>query len=150
MTTASTQRRFGKPKTVRPVILSALHPAHRSGRSIFPSRVFDPDEVARVLGFDRHRRPARLTIAQIQHETAAHFGVKLTDMLSARRTAGIVLPRHIAIWLAANHTDHSMPNIGRHFGGRDHSTIMHAIRRIDRMMATVDVAEAVRGIEARL
>lgn len=49
MTTAATLRRFGKPKTVRPIVLSALHPAHRSGRSIFPTRVFDPDEVQRVL-----------------------------------------------------------------------------------------------------
>jgi hypothetical protein len=49
MTTASTLRRFGKPKTVRPIVLSALHPAHRSGRSIFPTRVYDPSEVGRVL-----------------------------------------------------------------------------------------------------
>lgn len=101
-------------------------------------------------GFDAHRRPARLTIAQIQQETAAHFGVKVKDMLSPRRNAGIILPRHIAIWLAANHTDHSMPNIGRHFGGRDHSTIHHACQRIDRMMAMGEMVDAVRAIEGRL
>jgi len=49
VTAASVLRRHGKPKTVRPIVLSALDPAFRSGRSIFPSRVFDPDEVQRVL-----------------------------------------------------------------------------------------------------
>jgi chromosomal replication initiator protein len=57
--------------------------------------------------------------------------VKLTDLLSKRRHKSIALPRQVCMWLARRHTRYSLEEIGGYFGGRDHTTVMHAIRTID-------------------
>jgi chromosomal replication initiator protein len=102
-------------------------------------------------GFAAHRRPHTVTVARIQDEVAAYFGVSVRDLLSQHRAGGIVLPRHVAIFLAVAHTDHSYPAIGRFFGGRDHSTVMHAQRRIAAQAAAdLTLAAQIRRIEARL
>lgn len=69
-------------------------------------------------------------IAKIQAETAAYFGVSVNDMISARRTANLVRPRQIAMYLTKSLTLKSLPEIGRHFGGRDHTTVLHAVRKM--------------------
>ena len=72
-------------------------------------------------------------------EVVAHkFRVDLIDIYSARRTAGIVAPRQIAMYLAKRLTLASLPEIGRHFGGRDHTTVLHAVRK----MARREIADA--------
>jgi chromosomal replication initiator protein len=66
---------------------------------------------------------------------ARHFSITRADVLSSRRTAIVVRPRHVAMYLAKSLTSNSLPEIGRRFGGRDHTTVMHAVRKIERTCA---------------
>jgi chromosomal replication initiator protein len=75
--------------------------------------------------------PKRVKIEDIQRIVAKHYNVSRADILSARRTAGVVKPRQIAMYLAKSLTLRSLPEIGRRFGGRDHTTVLHAVRKID-------------------
>ena len=77
--------------------------------------------------------PQPLSIRAIQLAVCQHYRITLIDLLSARRTAAVVLPRQVAVWLCRRLTTHSMPAIGQHFGGRDHTTILHAARRVDEL-----------------
>lgn len=77
------------------------------------------------------REPKRLKIEDIQKLVATHYSVSRTDMLSSRRTAAVVKPRQIAMYLSKTLTLRSLPEIGRRFGGRDHTTVLHAVRKID-------------------
>jgi chromosomal replication initiator protein len=67
---------------------------------------------------------------------AKHYNVTRLDMKSARRTANVVRPRHVAMYFARNLTLKSLPHIGRCFGGRDHTTVLHAVRKIDGLIRT--------------
>jgi len=78
-----------------------------------------------VRAYDR-----RLTIEEIQRKVAEHYNIRLSDMLSPRRARNIARPRQIAMYLCKELTDKSLPEIGRKFGGRDHTTIMHGVKRI--------------------
>ncbi|KIH77661.1 chromosomal replication initiator protein DnaA [Geoalkalibacter ferrihydriticus] len=73
-----------------------------------------------------------LTVEEIQKTVAAHFNIKMADLKSPKRLKALVLPRQIAMYLARNLTSLSFPEIGERFGGKDHSTIIHAIKKIDR------------------
>ena len=64
-----------------------------------------------------------------------HYGVSLMDIRSDRRTRAIVLPRQKMMWVAKQRTPCSFPEIGRHFGGKDHTTVLHAVKKIDRLIA---------------
>jgi chromosomal replication initiation ATPase DnaA len=75
-------------------------------------------------------KPRYPMIEEIQAASAKHFGVSRRDILSARRTAQVVRPRQIAMYLAKTLTLRSLPEIGRRFGGRDHTTVLHAVRKI--------------------
>lgn len=75
----------------------------------------------------------RITIDEIQRQVAAHFNIRLADMASARRSRVIARPRQIAMYLAKQLTPRSLPEIGRKFGGRDHTTVMHAVKVIEEM-----------------
>lgn len=77
----------------------------------------------------------RITIDEIQRKVAEHYNLKLTDMHSARRARSVARPRQIAMYLAKQLTARSLPEIGRKFGGRDHTTVMHAVRKVDELMA---------------
>ena len=76
----------------------------------------------------------RTTIDQIQKKVAEHFNVKMSDMHSARRSRTIARPRQIAMFLAKNLTTRSLPEIGRKFGGRDHTTVIHAIKKVKELV----------------
>lgn len=76
-----------------------------------------------------------MTIQEIQSIVAAEWRVTLCDLLSRRRDRAVVTPRHVGMWLARHTTLASLPEIGRAFGGRDHSTVMHAIGSINARMA---------------
>ena len=80
--------------------------------------------------------PPSLSIRAIQCAVCQHYGVSLVDLCSSRRDMAIVLPRQVAVWLCRRLTTHSMPAIGHHFGGRDHTTILHAARRVDELRQT--------------
>ncbi len=78
----------------------------------------------------------RVTIEEIQKQVAEHFNIKLSEMHSARRSRAIARPRQIAMYLAKQLTSRSLPEIGRKFGGRDHTTVMHAVKKIDELRQT--------------
>ena len=75
----------------------------------------------------------RVTIEDIQRRVAEHFNIRITDMHSARRARAIARPRQVAMYLAKQLTARSLPEIGRKFGGRDHTTVMHAVRRVEEL-----------------
>lgn len=79
----------------------------------------------------------RITVDDIQKAVAEHFGLKQADLLSERRTRAVARPRQAAMYLAKQLTTRSLPDIGRRFGGRDHTTVLHAVRRIEELR-TVD------------
>ena len=72
----------------------------------------------------------RVTIEEIQKRVAEHWNIRLTDMSSARRARAVARPRQVAMYLAKQLTSRSLPEIGRKFGNRDHTTVMHAVTRI--------------------
>jgi len=76
----------------------------------------------------------RTTIDQIQKKVAEHFNVKISDMHSARRSRTVARPRQIAMFLSKNLTTRSLPEIGRKFGGRDHTTVIHAIKKVKELV----------------
>jgi chromosomal replication initiator protein len=80
------------------------------------------------------REPRRVRIEDIQRVVARHYNVSKADLLSSRRTRTIVRPRQIAMYLAKVLTPRSLPEIGRRFGGRDHTTVLHAVRKIEEMI----------------
>lgn len=75
----------------------------------------------------------RIRVNTIVRTVADHYGITLTDILSERRTANVVKPRQIAMWLAKTLTGHGYPFIGTRMGGRDHTTVLHAFRKIERV-----------------
>lgn len=77
----------------------------------------------------------RLTIEEIQKRVAEYFNIKMSDMVSNRRMQNIARPRQVAMYLAKILTSKSLPEIGRKFGGRDHTTILHAVRKIEQLCA---------------
>ena len=81
----------------------------------------------------KNREPKRVKIEDIQKRVAIHYNISRADLLSSRRTAAVVMPRQIAMFLAKSLTLRSLPEIGRRFGGRDHTTVLHAVRKIDRL-----------------
>ena len=78
----------------------------------------------------------RVTIEEIQKRVSAHFNVRIADMHSARRARAVARPRQVAMYLSKQLTSRSLPEIGRKFGGRDHTTVMHAVRKVEELKAT--------------
>lgn len=76
----------------------------------------------------------RVTIEEIQRKVAEHFTIKVADMHSAKRTRTLARPRQIAMYLSKILTESSLPEIGRKFGGRDHATVMHAVKKVTELM----------------
>jgi len=75
----------------------------------------------------------RVTIDEIQRRVAEHFNIRLSEMTSERRARAVARPRQVAMYLAKQLTTRSLPEIGRKFGGRDHTTVMHAVRKIEEL-----------------
>jgi len=75
----------------------------------------------------------KLTIEEIQRKVSEHYDIRLSDMLGPKRVRTLARPRQVAMWLCKQHTSRSLPEIGRKFGKRDHTTIMHGIRKIDEL-----------------
>jgi chromosomal replication initiator protein len=76
----------------------------------------------------------RVTIDEIQRKVAEHYHIKISDMHSAKRTRTIARPRQVAMYLSKALTEASLPEIGRKFGGRDHATVMHAVKKVKELM----------------
>ena len=88
------------------------------------------------------KEPRRPRVEEIQAVVARHYGITRHDMISARRTAPIVKPRMIATYLAKQLTLKSLPEIGRRFGNRDHSTVLHSVRKIGQLYQSDPVLKA--------
>ncbi len=97
------------------------------------NRIIDIAFAEEVLAemFRASRR--RITIDEIQRRVSEHFKIRQAEMVSARRAREVARPRQIAMYLAKQLTPRSLPEIGRKFGGRDHTTVIHAVRQIERL-----------------
>ncbi len=100
------------------------------------------DSIQEALAHSRFGTSARPTVDSIQRATAKHFSISLDELLSKRRARAIARPRQIAMYLAKQLTTRSLPDIGRRFGGRDHTTVIHAIKRIEALKAEDDGVRA--------
>ena len=89
---------------------------------------------AAIRDLIRTHEPKRVKIEDIQKLVASHYSVSRADILSSRRTAAVVKPRQVAMFLAKMLTPRSLPEIGRRFGGRDHTTVLHAVRKIEGLL----------------
>src|ERR1700730_3532440 len=78
----------------------------------------------------------RVTIDEIQKRVAEHFNIKMAEMTSSRRARVVARPRQVAMYLAKQLTSRSLPEIGRKFGGRDHTTVIHAVKKIEELSAS--------------
>ena len=93
------------------------------------------DEVQALLGSALRGGPERrITVDEIQKTVADHFSLKQADLLSERRTRAVARPRQVAMYLAKQLTSRSLPEIGRRFGNRDHTTVMHAVSRVTELI----------------
>ena len=97
----------------------------------------------------RPAEPKRVRIEDIQRIVARQYNVSRADLLSSRRTANVVRPRQVAMYLAKVLTLRSLPEIGRRFGGRDHTTVLHAVRKIETLAGSdTTLAEEIEFAQA--
>jgi chromosomal replication initiator protein len=99
----------------------------------------------------REEAKKRVTIDQIQKKVAEHFDVRIADMTGKRRTANVVFPRQVAMYLVRRHTKASLHEIGETFGGRDHGTVLHACKTVSVRMEKEDqVRQAIARLDTQL
>jgi chromosomal replication initiator protein len=99
----------------------------------------------------RPAEPKRVRIEDIQRVVARQYNVSRADLLSSRRTANVVRPRQVAMYLAKVLTLRSLPEIGRRFGGRDHTTVLHAVRKIETLASNDNaLAEEIESLKRQL
>ncbi len=111
----------------------------------------DLDFATATLGDVLRGAQRRVTIEEIQKLVSAHFELKPVDLVSDRRARAVARPRQIAMYLSKRLTTRSLPEIGRKFGGRDHSTVIHAVRRVEQLRdSDADVDGAVRVLMRQL
>jgi chromosomal replication initiator protein len=102
-------------------------------------------------GLYRQQRPARRSIDDVQAATCEAFGLSAEELCSPGRTQRVVWPRQVAMYLARELTDQTLPAIGRAFGGRDHTTVLHACKRTaERIAADPDAHKVVQDLTERL
>jgi chromosomal replication initiator protein len=116
-----------------------------TANAMFVGREVTVDSAKEVLSDLLRTSDRKVTIDEIQKKVATHYAVKFSDMSSARRVRQVAMPRHVAMYLAKKLTTLSLPEIGRNFGGRDHTTVLHAVKKIEEAMNTeASLAEDVR------
>ncbi|WP_371396840.1 chromosomal replication initiator protein DnaA [Fretibacter rubidus] len=109
------------------------------------------ETIQETLSDSRYSKGMRLTVDKIQRAVAEEFGIALNDMTSKRRARDIARPRQVAMYLCKKLTKRSLPDIGRRFGGRDHTTVMHAVKRVDSLRAEDSVFNSrVSAVETTL
>jgi chromosomal replication initiator protein len=93
----------------------------------------------------------RVTIEEIQKAVVEHYNIRMADMASARRSRAVARPRQVAMYLAKQLTPRSLPEIGKKFGGRDHTTVMHAVKQVERL-STEDrgIADDLESLKRKL
>ena len=95
-----------------------------------------PEGPEQVMPFLRNVTRGRGIPDERLATVAEHYQLKQANLISERRARVVARPRQVAMWLAKQITTRSLPDIGRRFGGRDHTTVLHAVRRIDELRAT--------------
>ena len=109
------------------------------------------DQVKRALRDLFAIQDRQISIDNIQKTTAEYYNIKISDLLSKRRSRTIARPRQLAMAIAKELTNHSLPEIGDAFGGRDHTTVLHACRKIAELRATsADISEDYRNLSRLL
>lgn len=99
-------------------------------------RQIDMDLTQECLSDILRASDRKITVEEIQRRVADHFNIRLADLIGPRRQRVFARPRQMAMYLAKHMTSRSLPEIGRRFGGRDHTTVMHAVRKIEELKAT--------------
>ncbi len=100
------------------------------GMSLLNNNVIDLDLAKAALGDTETPEPRRVTIQQILDSVTKYYGVRLSDLQSKKRNKSIAFPRQVCMFLARKHTRYSLEEIGGYFGGRDHTTVLHAVRTV--------------------
>jgi chromosomal replication initiator protein len=114
-------------------------------------RQIDLDMVHECLADILRASERKVTIEEIIRKVADHYNLRLSDLLSARRARQVARPRQVAMFLAKTLTSRSLPDIGRRFGGRDHTTVIHAVRKIEELrMTDSQIAEDVELLRRML
>ncbi len=114
-------------------------------------RVITLETTQEVLHDILRAHDRKVTIEEIQKKVAEHFNIRQTEMTSARRARAVARPRQVAMYLSKQLTSRSLPEIGRKFGNRDHTTVMHAVARVTELMqADGDFAEGVELLRRML
>ena len=117
----------------------------------FTGRQISIDQVKRALRDLFAIQDRQISIDNIQRNTAKYYNLKLADLLSKRRNRTIARPRQVAMALTKELTNHSLPEIGDAFGGRDHTTVLHACRKIAELRETsADMAEDYKNLSRLL
>jgi chromosomal replication initiator protein len=105
------------------------------------------DQVKRALRDLFAIQDRQISIDNIQKTTAEYYNIKVSDLLSKRRSRTIARPRQLAMAMAKELTNHSLPEIGDAFGGRDHTTVLHACRKVAELRASsADISEDYRNL----
>jgi chromosomal replication initiator protein len=99
------------------------------------NRAIDLDFVGEVLANILRANQRRISIDEIQTRVSDHYRIRKAEMTSARRAREVARPRQVAMYLSKQLTPRSLPEIGRRFGGRDHTTVIHAVRQIEKLRA---------------
>ncbi|KNG93912.1 chromosomal replication initiator protein DnaA [Pseudaestuariivita atlantica] len=93
----------------------------------------------------------KITVEEIQRKVAEHYNIRLSDMIGPKRLRAFARPRQVAMWLCKKLTTRSLPEIGRRFGGRDHTTVMHGVKRIEELrLADPHIAEDIEILRRSL
>ncbi|HEY0313049.1 MAG TPA: chromosomal replication initiator protein DnaA [Allosphingosinicella sp.] len=103
--------------------------------AMMQNRVIDLDFVTEVLASTLRANQRRISIDEIQTRVSDHYRIRKAEMTSARRAREVARPRQVAMYLSKQLTPRSLPEIGRRFGGRDHTTVIHAVKQIEKLRA---------------
>lgn len=121
------------------------------GQSMLSGGVIDLELAKQALGEGDASQEKRITIQHILDVVTKYYNIKLSDLQSKKRNQSIAFPRQICMFLARKHTRYSLEEIGGYFGGRDHTTVLHGVRSIDRSIKVDrDVASQVTQIDSML
>ena len=119
--------------------------------AVMTGRAIDVPFVEEVLANVLRANQRRISIDEIQTQVAEHYRIRKAEMTSARRAREVARPRQVAMYLSKQLTPKSLPDIGRRFGGRDHTTVIHAVKQIEKLRASdPDIDAAVRLLTRQL
>ena len=148
------------PKTARDHLAARINATPRDLEGAFNQVVAQSEllgtpitleTIQETLSESRYAKGMRLTVDKIQRAVAEEFSITHNDMTSKRRARDIARPRQVAMYLCKKLTKRSLPDIGRRFGGRDHTTVMHAVKRINQLRAEDnELDKRVKSLEASL